>query len=135
MEVIKGVLSRMKQHHSACGQSRLMCLLLTCSLRIMHHSDAQVWRRVIRSVWRQHTALAHLPGPVTSNPLGYVEMLISKEPHRLLLDLAERYGPIYKFRLLHLHVGSLIISPDHQSAVGCMLIPCAKAQCYAADSM
>lgn len=63
--------------------------------------------RCIWSFRRQASALAHLPGPQIQHPLGLTEMLTGKEPHRLLLDMAERYGPIYKIRVLHLHVRPL----------------------------
>ncbi len=63
--------------------------------------------RTIRSAWRQARSVAHLPGPTYNHPLGFVEILSSKEPHRMLLNLAERYGPIYKFRVIHFQVNPL----------------------------
>lgn len=55
--------------------------------------------------------LAGLPGPQTRHVLGFTDILTSKEPHRLLLDMAERYGPIFSFRVIHLHVGPLLTRP------------------------
>ncbi len=44
----------------------------------------------------------------------------------MLGDLAERYGPIYKFRVLHLHVGTLCNPMTHLTALACsvQLQPC-----------
>ena len=60
--------------------------------------------REVRSFRRQARVLAGLPGPQTSHILGFKDILTSKEPQRLVLDMAERYGPIFSFRFIHLHV-------------------------------
>ncbi|CAK0744791.1 hypothetical protein CVIRNUC_001574 [Coccomyxa viridis] len=60
--------------------------------------------REVRSFRRQARMLAGLPGPQTRHVLGFTDILTSKEPHRLLLDMAERYGPIFSFRVIHLHL-------------------------------
>ena len=67
--------------------------------------------REVRSFRRQARMLAGLPGPPTRHILGFTDILTSKEPHRLLLDMAERYGPIFSFRVIHLHVRPSLVRP------------------------
>ena len=68
--------------------------------------------REVRSFRRQARMLAGLPGPQTRHILGFTDILTSKEPHRLLLAMAERYGPIFSFRVIHLHVGPPLTRPQ-----------------------
>ena len=54
---------------------------------------------------RRAKALEHLPGPTPKLWLpGFMGLIIRKDPHRYSTVLAERFGPIFKFRVLCFHV-------------------------------
>jgi hypothetical protein len=55
-------------------------------------------------MWRRHSALKHLPGPKHGPIIGLWSLLVRKDLHRSATELAEQYGPIFKFRLLWFHV-------------------------------
>jgi len=54
---------------------------------------------------RRAKALEHLPGPTPKYWLpGFMGLIVRKDPHRYSTVLAERFGPIFKFRVLCFHV-------------------------------
>ena len=68
---------------------------------------------------RRAKALEHLPGPKPKYWLpGFMALIVRKDPHRYSTVLAERFGPIFKFRVLCFHVRAL--HPCHQHDMGCM---------------
>ncbi len=53
-------------------------------------------------------AVAHLPGPKGySSLLGFFALVLRKDVHRFATELAEEYGPLFKFRLLCFQVRAL----------------------------
>ena len=73
-------------------------------------------------MYRRARALAHIPGPRPQNwLLGYMELAYTQQPHRLCTALAEKYGPIFKFRMLCFHVRSCIPKYNLQAAKPGML--------------
>ena len=61
---------------------------------------------------RREQALKGLPGP--KHPLIFgmmVDLVCRRDPHRYATELAERYGPIFKFRLLIFHVSPTTARP------------------------
>lgn len=68
---------------------------------------------------RRAKALEHLPGPKPKYWLpGFMALIVRKDPHRYSTVLAERFGPIFKFRVLCFHVRAP--RPCHQHDMGCM---------------
>ena len=68
---------------------------------------------------RRAKALEHLPGPKPKYWLpGFMALIVRKDPHRYSTVLAERFGPIFKFRVLCFHVSAL--RPCRQHDMGCM---------------
>ena len=54
---------------------------------------------------RRAKALEHLPGPTPKYWLpGFMGLIVSRQPHRYATKLAEKFGPIFKFRVLWYHV-------------------------------
>ena len=64
-------------------------------------------RRSIYSIYRRSRALSALPGPKYPWLLGMTQFLRTKEPHRLVTELVEQYGPIFKMRVMSFHVRCL----------------------------
>ncbi|CAL5224557.1 g7259 [Coccomyxa viridis] len=61
--------------------------------------------RTASAMQRRAKALEHLPGPTPKLWLpGFMGLIIRKDPHRYSTVLAERFGPIFKFRVLCFHV-------------------------------
>ena len=61
--------------------------------------------RTISAMQRRARALEHLPGPTPKYWLpGFMGLIVRKDPHRYSTVLAERFGPIFKFRVLCFHV-------------------------------
>ena len=61
--------------------------------------------RLAVSMYRREQALKDLPGPKHPFLLGMmVDLVCRRDPHRYATELAEQYGPIFKFRLLIFHV-------------------------------
>ena len=63
---------------------------------------------------RREQALKGLPGP--KHPLIFgmmMDLVCRRDPHRYATELAERYGPIFKFRLLIFHVSPPIAGALH----------------------
>lgn len=61
--------------------------------------------RLITALQRRSRALAHLPGPKPKYWLpGFMGLIVRRDPHRYSTVLAERFGPIFKFRVLWYHV-------------------------------
>ena len=61
--------------------------------------------RLAMTMHRREQALKGLPGP--KHPLIFgmmMDLVCRRDPHRYATELAERYGPIFKFRLLIFHV-------------------------------
>ena len=70
---------------------------------------------------RRAKALEHLPGPKPKYWLpGFMALIVRKDPHRYSTVLAERFGPIFKFRVLCFHVSAP--RPCQQHDMGCMSI-------------
>jgi hypothetical protein len=70
---------------------------------------------------RRAKALEHLPGPKPKYWLpGFMALIVRKDPHRYSTVLAERFGPIFKFRVLCFHVSGP--RPCHQHDMGFMSI-------------
>ncbi len=64
-------------------------------------------RRLAVSMYRREQALKDLPGPKHPFLLGMmVDLVCRRDPHRYATELAEQYGPIFKFRLLIFHVSA-----------------------------
>jgi hypothetical protein len=76
----------------AVDLNSLDCLSLCCLFRLGS------------GLWRRRNALKHLPGPKHDPVLGFWALLMRKDMHRFATELAEQYGPIFKFRLLWYHV-------------------------------
>jgi hypothetical protein len=53
---------------------------------------------------KRSQALKHLPGPKYPFLLGFMELLERKDVHRYATELAEQFGPIFKFRIMCFHV-------------------------------
>ena len=67
---------------------------------------------------RRAKALEHLPGPTPKYWLpGFMGLIVRKDPHRYSTVLAERFGPIYKFRVLCFHVRLIALPFDHPIAL------------------
>ena len=63
-------------------------------------------------MYRREQALKDIPGPKHPFLLGMmVDLVCRKDPHRYATQLAEQYGPIFKFRLLIFHVRISIQTP------------------------
>ena len=64
------------------------------------------WRcRFFAGTRRRAKALEHLPGPTPKYWLpGFMGLIVSRQPHRYATMLAEKFGPIFKFRVLWYHV-------------------------------
>ena len=63
--------------------------------------------RLATTMYRREQALKGLPGP--KHPLIFglmMDLVCRRDPHRYATELAERYGPIFKFRLLIFHVST-----------------------------
>lgn len=81
-----------------------MCLLAPCRLAF--------------SMYRREQALKDIPGPKHPFLLGMmVDLVCRRDPHRYATELAEQYGPIFKFRLLIFHVRSSVQTPLPKSVV------------------
>ena len=62
---------------------------------------------------RRSQALKDLPGPTYPFLPGMMLALVCRrDPHRYATELAEKYGPIFKFRLLIFHVRTLSPAPE-----------------------
>ena len=58
-------------------------------------------------MYRREQALKDLPGPKHPFLVGLmVDLVCRRDPHRYATELAEQYGPIFKFRLLIFHVSA-----------------------------
>lgn len=64
-------------------------------------------RRGCYNIWRRSKALSQLPGPEYPFVLGVFDMVLRKDVHRAATELAERYGPLVKLRLMSFHVRAL----------------------------
>ncbi len=60
--------------------------------------------RMVYGIYRRSRALAHLPGPKYPWLMGDLKFLSRKDPHRAATELAERYGPLVKVRVMMYHV-------------------------------
>ena len=69
-------------------------------------------RRLAVSMYRREQALKDLPGPKHPFLVGMmVDLVCRRDPHRYATELAEQYGPIFKFRLLIFHVSASVCFP------------------------
>ena len=76
------------------------------------HIRGVVLCRLAMTMHRREQALKGLPGP--KHPLIFgmmVDLVCRRDPHRYATELAERYGPIFKFRLLIFHVSLATARP------------------------
>ena len=77
--------------HTLCLREVLMRSRLRC--------------RFFAGTRRRAKALEHLPGPTPKYWLpGFMGLIVSRQPHRYATMLAEKFGPIFKFRVLWYHV-------------------------------
>lgn len=60
--------------------------------------------RALYDLWRRERALAHLPGPNHRGLFGGMDFINSKAVHRETAKLVNRYGPLFKLRILVFHV-------------------------------
>ena len=68
---------------------------------------------------RREQALKDLPGPKHPFLLGMmVDLVCRRDPHRYATELAEQYGPIFKFRLLIFHVSASPLSLEISQSIG-----------------
>ena len=77
--------------------------------------------RLSVSMYKREQALKGLPGPKHPLLLGMmVDLVCRRDPHRYATELAEQYGPIFKFRLLIFHViVPFLYSQSHQMLTFC----------------
>ena len=61
-------------------------------------------RRITFQTYRISQAVKDLPGPNYPWLLGYFDLLTRRDVHRFATELAERFGPIFKFRIICFHV-------------------------------
>ena len=83
---------------------------------------------------RRAKALEHLPGPTPKYWLpGFMGLIVSRQPHRYATKLAEKFGPIFKFRVLWYHVS---LWPPFVSALDqhCIYITGGDAYLHARDA-
>ena len=59
-------------------------------------------------VYRRSRALKDVPGPEYNSVLGLMHLLGKRDMHRVCTEHAEKYGPIFKWRLFTFHVGSAL---------------------------
>ena len=70
-----------------------------------HLIHLDVLCRLAVTMYRREQALKDLPGPKHPLLTGMmVDLVCRRDPHRYVTELAETYGPIFKFRLLIFHV-------------------------------
>ena len=62
------------------------------------------------AIRRRSQALKHLPGPKYNLITGALDLLGRKDLHRALHELAEKHGPIVKFRILNKHVMPMLFT-------------------------
>ncbi|EIE19060.1 cytochrome P450 [Coccomyxa subellipsoidea C-169] len=60
--------------------------------------------RLATAMHKRSVALRHLPGPKYPFLLGFMELVERKDVHRYATELAEQFGPIFKFRIMCFHV-------------------------------
>ena len=71
---------------------------------------------------RRAKALEHLPGPTPKYWLpGFMGLIVSRQPHRYATKLAEKFGPIFKFRVLWYHVSLCPLSLQRRTSTVCKL--------------
>ena len=58
-------------------------------------------------MWRRSRALRDVPGPEYHPLVGVMDLLSVRDMHRVCTEYAEKYGPIFKMRLLTFHVSPL----------------------------
>lgn len=62
--------------------------------------------RFAYGMYRRSRALKDVPGPKYPLLTGMLELLSMRDMHRVCTESAERYGPIFKWRLFTFHVTS-----------------------------
>ncbi len=55
-------------------------------------------------MYKRSQALKGLPGPKYPFLLGFMELVERKDVHRYATELAEQFGPLFKFRIMCFHV-------------------------------
>ncbi|CAL8464666.1 g4201 [Coccomyxa elongata] len=60
--------------------------------------------RVTTAMYKRSQALKGLPGPKYPFLLGFMELVERKDVHRYATELAEQFGPLFKFRIMCFHV-------------------------------
>ncbi len=59
-------------------------------------------------MYRRSRALKDVPGPEYPVLTGMLDLLSMRDMHRVCTEYAERYGPIFKWRLFTFHVSPVI---------------------------
>lgn len=88
-----------------------------CSNATTGSPDAELSCRAACGVYRRSRALAHLPGPKYPWLLGDMRFLGRLDMHRAATELAERFGPLVRIRVMCFHVRT------HASSRGAHSIP------------
>lgn len=60
--------------------------------------------RLSSAMYKRSQALKHLPGPKYPFLQGFMALVERKDIHRYATELAEHFGPIFKFRIFCFHV-------------------------------
>ena len=88
---------------SPSNAERAVLLRNCATMKGLIHLD--VLCRLAVTMYRREQALKDLPGPKHPLLTGMmVDLVCRRDPHRYVTELAETYGPIFKFRLLIFHV-------------------------------
>lgn len=66
--------------------------------------------RFAYGMYRRSRALRDVPGPEYPVLKGMLELLSMRDMHRVCTEYAERYGPIFKWRLFTFHVSCCLPS-------------------------
>ena len=92
----------------------LGCCVLTAMLEpkpavLLTHNQALercLCCRFAYGMYRRSRALKDVPGPEYPVLTGMLDLLSMRDMHRVCTEYAERYGPIFKWRLFTFHVSS-----------------------------
>jgi len=72
-------------------------------------------------MYRRSRALKDVPGPDYPLLTGKLELLSMRDMHRFCTESAEKYGPIFKWRLFTFHVGGPALLQPGRRPVACVL--------------
>ena len=77
--------------------------------------------RLITAMNKSFQALKHLPGPKYPFLLEFMELVELKDVHRYATELGERFGPIFKFRIMCFHVCASLTNTATPRSFPCWL--------------